>query len=299
MDGGSTHNFIQAWVTHFPLFPPQPLSPFRSWLATMTLFSTIVFAPILHSLSRTTYLCHTCLYWASVEQTSSWASNGSKTWAPHLLTTPPLQCDSPFWAARLTCALMYHSSPFHPQPTKCVVWCKPKEFRLCSNSPRHPTHPKPTHLRLLPLTYLLSCYDQLFQEPAELPPPHLISHHIHLQPNSNPVNIRPYRYPHSQKAELERHMANMLQTGLIQLSQSLFSSPVLLVKKKDGSWRCCVDYHALNVITIKDRILMPTINELLGELGIATCFSKLDHRQGFHQIHMAVEDVPKTTFKTH
>lgn len=86
-----------------------------------------------------------------------------------------------------------------------------------------------------PLLHLLSRYDHLFQEPSNVPPPRPISHHIHLHPDSQPVNIRPYRYPHSQKVELERQIANMLQTGFIQLSHNPFSSPVLLVKKKDDS----------------------------------------------------------------
>lgn len=113
------------------------------------------------------------------------------------------------------------------------------------------------------------------------------------------VNVRPYRYLDSQKNELERQVAAMLEADMIRPSRSPFFSLVLLVKKKDGSWRCCVDYRALNAITIKDRFPMTTIDELLDEIGNASWFSKLDLRQGFHQIRMHDNDIPKMTFRTH
>lgn len=93
---------------------------------------------------------------------------------------------------------------------------------------------------------LLSEYADIFSEPRGLPPPHRHDHRIHLLPDSVPVAVRPYRYLQLLKDEMEWQCADMLAQGIIRPSTSPFSSPVLLVKKPDDTWRFCVDYRTLN-----------------------------------------------------
>jgi hypothetical protein len=149
------------------------------------------------------------------------------------------------------------------------------------------------------LNLLLAEFAELFTEPTGLPPAPPFDHHIHLQPGTPPVAVRPYRYPQLLKDEVETQCAAMLAQGIIRASTSAFSAPVLLVRKRDGTWRFCVDYRALNSKTVRDRFPIPIVDELLDELKGAAFFSKLDLRSGYHQVRMHPDDVHKTTFRTH
>lgn len=131
-----------------------------------------------------------------------------------------------------------------------------------------------------------------------LPPSREFDHFIPLKEGTGPINVRPYRYAHFQKNEIERQVAEMLATGLMRPSTSQFSLPILLVKKTDGSWRFCTDCGALNAVTIKDRFPIPTVNDMLDELHGATYVTKLDLRAGYHQIRVHPDDIHKTAFPT-
>lgn len=135
----------------------------------------------------------------------------------------------------------------------------------------------PVHLSLLPL---LEKYSALFQEPVELPPVRDIDHIIPLKDEGQVVKLRPYRFSFFQKLEIEKIVDELLKNSFISPSTSPYSSPILLVKKKDYTWRMCVDYMRLNENTIKNKFSIPVIDDLLDELKHAHVFSKLNLELG-------------------
>ena len=147
---------------------------------------------------------------------------------------------------------------------------------------------------------LLGQYRDVFpdQLPPGLPPPRDVDHRIELVPGAVPPSRPTYRLSATELAELKKQLAELSAAGFIQPSKSPFGAPILFVKKKDGTMRMCIDYRALNNVTIKNSYPLPLIDELFDQLKGARWFSKIDLRSGYHQIRIAPEDVAKTAFRT-
>ena len=123
----------------------------------------------------------------------------------------------------------------------------------------------------------------------------MIQHEIPLLDDA-PIKQRAYRCPERLKSELHAQIQEMLENGIIRLSSSPWSSPVLLVQKKNGKYRMCVDYRKLNEKTRKDSYPLPRIQDLLEQFKNAKVFSSLDLMKGYYQIEMLEKDKEKTAF---
>lgn len=143
-------------------------------------------------------------------------------------------------------------------------------------------------------------YEDVFPDelPPQLPISRVVDHHIDLIPGSEPPSRPMFRMSPKEIDEIKKQLSELEEKGLIQPSQSPYGAPILLVKKKDGGFRMCIDYRALNAITIKNRYPLPRIDELFDRLQGAKVFSKIDLRTGYWQIRVHPDDVPKTAFRT-
>jgi hypothetical protein len=155
-------------------------------------------------------------------------------------------------------------------------------------------------------TYNVPELEELLQEfkdvlsglPEGLPPSRAGDHHIRLEPDATPPASRIYPLSGAQLAELRAQLQELLERGFIRPSTSPFGAPILFVPKKDGGWRLCIDYRALNRITVRNQHPLPRIDEMFEQLHGSCVFSKLDLASGYHQIRMHEDSIEKTAFKT-
>ncbi|XP_015168928.1 uncharacterized protein K02A2.6-like [Solanum tuberosum] len=134
--------------------------------------------------------------------------------------------------------------------------------------------------------------------PQWLPPRREVDHQIELVPGAKPPAMTPYRMAPPELEELRKQLKELLEAGHIRPSKGPFGAPLLFQKKKEGTLRLCIDYRALNKVTVKNKYPIPLIADLFDRLGQAKVFTKMDLRKGYYQVRIAEGDEPKTTCVT-
>ncbi|GKC79209.1 putative reverse transcriptase domain-containing protein [Tanacetum coccineum] len=127
-----------------------------------------------------------------------------------------------------------------------------------------------------------------------IPPARQVEFQIELVPGAAPIARAPYRLAPSEMKELVEQLQEIPDKGFIRPNSSPWGAPVLFVKKKDGSFRMCIDYRELNKLTVKNRYPLPRIDDLFDQLQGSSVYSKIDLRSGYHQLRVHEEDIPKT-----
>nr|GFC53027.1 putative reverse transcriptase domain-containing protein [Tanacetum cinerariifolium] len=136
------------------------------------------------------------------------------------------------------------------------------------------------------------------EEFLSLPPARSVEFQIDLIPGAAPVARAPYHLAPSEMKEFSEQLQELFDKGFIRPSSSPWGAPVLLVKKKDGSFRMCIDYRELNKLTVKNRYPLPRIDDLFDQLQGSNIYSKIDLRSVYHQLRVREKDIPKTAFRT-
>ena len=131
-----------------------------------------------------------------------------------------------------------------------------------------------------------------------LPPEREMDFPIDLVPRTASISLPPYRMAPAELKELKTQLQELVDRGFIRPIISPWGALVLFGKKKDDTWRLCIDYRQLNKVTIRNKYPLPRIDDLFDQLQGAKVFSKIDLRSGYHQLRIKESDIPKTTFRT-
>ena len=168
----------------------------------------------------------------------------------------------------------------------------------CKGYLAHVIDTRSSKVRLEDVPVVRDFLDVFPDDLPSLPPERGIDFPIDLVHGTAPISLPPYRMAPAELKELKTQLQEMVDRGFIWPSISPWGVPVLFVKKKDDTWRLCIDYRQLNKVTIHNKYPLPQIDDLFDQLKGAKVFSKIDLRSGYHQLRIRESDIPKTEFRT-
>lgn len=195
-----------------------------------------------------------------------------------------------------------HLGEFHSGSSVDII---PLEQTCCATSPVYDStlqveidETNLSHSQVQSLKSLLQKYSGIFSKHSEdRGHTGIIKHHIHTG-DATPIKQRAYRVTPEQRAEIQTQVDNLLKAGVIEESYSPWAAPVVLVRKKNGTWRFCLDYRKLNAVTIKDSYPLPRVDDALDALSGSAWFSTMDLQHGYWQVELEEKDREKTAFTT-
>ena len=168
----------------------------------------------------------------------------------------------------------------------------------CRGYLAHVVDTRSSEVRLKDVPVVRDFLDVFHDDLPGLPPEREIDFPIDLVPGTAPISLPTYRMAPTELKELKTQLQELVNRGFIRPSISPWGAPMLFVKKKDGTWRLCIDYRQLNKVTIRNKYPLPRIDDLFDQLQGVKVFSKIDLRSGYYQLRIRESDIPKTAFRT-
>ena len=195
-----------------------------------------------------------------------WLSRGDTHDSPHLCTSVGAGIEEMTPSAFRKWWRVLKRHPQKESPPPCLVFARPLQLpppdsvsSMLSTTAEDPLPPQ--------IHQLMKEFPRVFEEATGVEPDLPVRHPIQLQEGAQPSHVKPYRFSELQKNEMREQVFVLLQKGWIRPSSSPWGAPVLLVPKKDGTWRFCVDFRNLNAVTVRDSFPLPRIDDLLHKVG--------------------------------